>query len=126
MAELVHEVLAAIGRGDVERLLDLTDPEVAWQSFFAELHGREYRGHAGLHRYMRDLEDAFEDIRPVARDLLCVGPLVIAVGSIHYRGRTSGVETESAAGWVFRFGDRKVLRFRAFRDPVETFEAIGR
>jgi ketosteroid isomerase-like protein len=115
----------AVARADLERLLELTDPEVEWESFFA-LHGPAYHGHDGIRRYMRDLTDAFEDIHPQAEHMLSVGPLVIGFGSVHYRGRTSGVETESSAGWLFRFRDGKVLRFRAFGDPVRALEGIGR
>ena len=45
--EAVRNVLDAVARRDLARLLELTDPEIEWQSFFA-LHGREYHGHDGI------------------------------------------------------------------------------
>jgi hypothetical protein len=35
------------------------------------------------------------------------------------------METESRAGWMFKFRDGRVLIFRAFREPERVFEAIG-
>jgi ketosteroid isomerase-like protein len=118
-------VIEAVARGDLDGLLELADPAIEWQSFFA-LHGSAYHGHDGLRRYMADVQDAFEDIHPHTDDLVGVGPLVIGVGSVRYRGRASGVETEEAAGWVFKFRDGRLTLFRAFSDPVRALEAVGR
>jgi ketosteroid isomerase-like protein len=124
IAALVRDLLEAVGRRDAERLVALTDPEVEWQSFFA-LHGREYRGHEGIRTYVKDLEDAFEYIDPQPDELLSAGDVVIGVGLVHYRGRASGVETASAAGWMLKFRDGRVWRFRAFREPEARLEALG-
>jgi ketosteroid isomerase-like protein len=124
--EAAGRILAAVTERDVDVLLRLTDPGVEWRSFFAALLERgEYRGHDALRQYMRDLEDAFEVIRPEAVQMLDVGDLVVAVGRVCYRGRASGVETEEAAGWVFRFKDRKVVSWRAFREPERALAAVG-
>jgi hypothetical protein len=58
-------------------------------------------------------------------DGLGVGNLAVLVGRIHYRGRGSGVETESAVGWVLKFSHGRVARFRAFREPEQALEAVG-
>jgi ketosteroid isomerase-like protein len=43
--ELVRELVDAIARQDVSRLIELTDPEVEWHSLFAALgEGGVYRG----------------------------------------------------------------------------------
>lgn len=121
----VRDLLDAVARRDLARLLELTDPEIEWQSFFA-LHGQEYHGHEGIRRYLSDLGEAFDYLRPLPDDLLGVGEVVVGAGRIHYRGRASGVETESsAAGWMFKFRDGRVLRFRAFREPERALEALG-
>jgi ketosteroid isomerase-like protein len=124
--EAARHVLAAVADRDLSRLLDLTDPEIEWQSFFALAERGEYHGHDALRRYVSDLSEAFEWIRPVAEDFLEVGNLVIGVGNISYRGKGSGVETESPSGWLFKFRDGKLLRFRAFRDPEQALDVVGR
>jgi ketosteroid isomerase-like protein len=120
--KLAGRVLDALARRDVSRLIDLTDPEVRWHSFFAEVTlgaGGGYRGHDGIRQYVSDLNDAWEIVRAEVDDGLAVGDIALLVGRIHYRGKASGVETASAAGWMFKFRDGRVLHFRAFREPAQ-------
>ena len=126
--ELAGRVLDALARRDVSRLVDLSDPEVRWHSFFAEVtlgKGSGYLGHDGIRQYVRDLNDAWEIVRAEVDDGLSVGDIALLVGHIHYRGKTSGVETASPAGWMFKFRGGRVLRFRAFREPEQVLEAAG-
>jgi ketosteroid isomerase-like protein len=126
--ELAGQVLDALARRDVSRLIDLAHPEVEWYSFFAELalgKGGGYRGHDGIRQYVSDLNDAWEIVRGDVDDALEVDDVALLVGRIHYRGKASGVETESPAGWMFKFRDGKVLCFRAFREPAQAIESLG-
>jgi ketosteroid isomerase-like protein len=123
--ELAGEVLDALNRSDVARLDALTDPEIEWHSFFAELgEGGVYRGHDGTRRYLSDLSE-WETVRIDLDDGLGVGEVAVLVGRIHYRGSGSGVESESPAGWMFRFRQGQVVCFRAFREPEKALAAIG-
>ena len=124
--EVAREVLGALGERDFPRLIELADPDVEWHSFFAELgEGGVYRGYAGMKRYVRDLEDAWEIVRADVDDAVGVGAVVLLVGRLHYRGRGSGVETESPAGWMLKFRQGRVVRFQAFREPEQALEAVG-
>jgi ketosteroid isomerase-like protein len=79
--ELASEAVDAVARQDVERLIELTDPEVEWHSVFAQLgEGGVYRGHEGIRRYVRDLSDAWENMRTNVDDVLSVGAVVVLVG----------------------------------------------
>ena len=121
----VRALMDAIGRRDIDRLLELTDPEIKWVSFFAFAAGGEYHGHDALREYVRDISDAWDVIDPTIEDSLALGDLVIAVGHIHYRGRGSGVDSRWSAGWVFKFREGRVILFRAFSDPEQALEAVG-
>ena len=123
---LAGQVLDALERREVSLLTALSDPEVEWHSFFAEValgKGGGYRGHDGIRQYVQDLNDAWEIVRGEVDDALGVGDIALLVGRIHYRGKTSGVETAAPAGWIFRFRKRRVILFRAFRDPDRTLVA---
>jgi ketosteroid isomerase-like protein len=124
--ELAGQVMDALGRRDLSRVIALTDPGVEWHSFFAEL-GDEgvYRGHDGTRQYMRDLNDAWEIVRADIDDGLGVGDVAVLIGRIHYRGKSSGIETETPAGWMLKFRHGRVICFRAFRDPEQALEAVG-
>jgi ketosteroid isomerase-like protein len=123
----VRELINAVERQDLSRLIDLTDPDVEWHSVLAQLgEGGVYHGHDGMRRYVKDLNDAWEIMRAEIDDALTVGAVVVVVGKIHYRGRGSGVETRSPAGYVVKFRQGRVVYMRAFRDPEQAFESLGR
>jgi ketosteroid isomerase-like protein len=125
--ELAHRIMDALSRRDLSRLIALSDPDVEWYSLFASLgeKGGVYRGHEGTRQYMSDLGDAWEIMRADVEDGLEVGNVAVLVGRIHYRGRGSGVETESPAGWVLKFRQGNLIRFRAFREPEQALESVG-
>ncbi len=124
--ELSRAVFDAVARQDVSRPIELTDPEVEWRSFFAlGEEGSVYRGHAGIRRYVSDLNDAWEVVHPDIDGAIGVGAVVLLVGRLHFRGRSSGVETESHSGWVMRFDKGRVVSFRAFAEPEHTLAAAG-
>ena len=119
-------MVEAVARRDLDRLLELTDPEVEWHSVFAELgEAGTYRGHDGIRRYVSDLSDAWEIMRADVDDGLSVGPVVLMVGQLHYRGRGSGVETRSPLGFVARFREGRIVYMRAFQDPEEALLSVG-
>ena len=123
--ELAYNRMQTLNTRDASLLIALSDPEVEWHSFFALGEGGAYRGPDGTRRYMTELNDAFELARADVDDALSVGNVVVLVGRIHFRGKGSGIESEAPAGWVLRFRDGKLHRFRAFREPEQALEAVG-
>jgi ketosteroid isomerase-like protein len=123
--EIARTTLDALGARDAERLVELVDPEVELRSFFALSERGVYRGYDGTRRYMSDLSDAFDFVRAEVDDALGVGDVVVLVGRIHYRGRGSGAESTSPAGWVLGFRNGALVSFRAFREPARALEAVG-
>ena len=124
--EVTRELMDAVARQDLARLIELTDPDVEWHSFLAQLgEGGVYRGHDGMRRYVRDLSDAWEFLRTQVDDVLAVGEVVVVVGSLRYRGKGSGVETESPAGYVAKFREGRMVYMRAFREPEQALLSLG-
>jgi ketosteroid isomerase-like protein len=124
--ELARQIMDALSRRDLSGLIALSDPEVEWYSLFAlGEEGGMYRGHDGTRQYMNDLSDAWEIMRADVEDGIAVGDVALLVGRIHYRGRGSGAETETPAGWMLKFRRGKVVRFRAFQEPERVLEAAG-
>jgi ketosteroid isomerase-like protein len=124
--EIAHRLVAAVDGQDLDLLVELTDPEVEWHSFFAQL--REdgvYRGHDGIRQYMSDLAETTEVLHASIDDTLGVGELGLAVGRLRYRGKGSGIDTEAPAGYLLRLRHGRVVLMRAFRDPETAFQALG-
>ena len=122
---LARRVLDALGRRDTEELVALSDPAVEWYSFFALNQEGVYRGHDGTRQYMRDVADALEVGRAEVDDALGIDDVTLLVGRIHYRGRGSGAEGATSAGWMLKFREGKLVHFQAFRDPAKAVEAVG-
>ena len=123
---LATEIVDAVARRDVPRLIELTDPDVEWRPFATGLMEEGvYRGHDGIRQYVRDLDDAWELLRADVDDGLAIGASVLLVGRLRYRGRGSGVETENTAGWAIKFRDGKLISMRAFRDPEHVIAALA-
>lgn len=47
---------------------------------------------------------------------------LVALGTLRYRGKTSGVEVTSPVGWVLEFRDGMIARARTFIDADQAVE----
>jgi len=59
---------------------------------------------------------------PEIRDL---GDRLVAIGSLHARGKASGAETESPFGCVVEWKKGKATRLVSFLSQAEALEAAG-
>ena len=98
----------AYNRREVEALLEELHPQVE-----------------GARQGIRELEEAFSELRAEPLEFRDVGERVVAIGHLHGRGKESGVETESPIAWLVDFEDGKVVRIREYADPAEALEAAG-
>jgi ketosteroid isomerase-like protein len=124
---LAHEVIGAVERRDLSRLIELTHPDVEWHSAFAVSDSEvgAYRGHEGMERYVKDMLDAWDLVRLDVDHEIAVGAIVLFVGRIQYRGQSSGIAGESRSGYMLKFKDGKVVTFRPFKDPERALEGVG-
>jgi ketosteroid isomerase-like protein len=124
--EAAHAAVEAVAQMELSRLVELTDPNVEWHSFLAQL-GEEgvYRGHDGLRQYVRDLRETWEVFQATVEDDLVVGDVVLLVSHLRYRGKGSGIDAEAPAGHMLKFRRGKIVYMRSFRDPEKAVEAVG-
>jgi ketosteroid isomerase-like protein len=85
-----------------------------------------YHGHDGLRRWMAEIDDQFEDwhssideFRDAPEDRL------LALGTIHLRGRGSGVEFDQPMAWLATFAGDQVTELRTIPDHAQALEAAG-
>jgi ketosteroid isomerase-like protein len=120
--------LEAGNRGDVERLLEVLDPEVAWHSALHALLGGEatvYRGHDGVREMIRDLYEAFDEIHIEISEIRDLGDRLVAICRTRARGEASGADVESPIGFVTEFKNGRAISIRGYLDPKEALEAAG-
>jgi ketosteroid isomerase-like protein len=125
--EKARAAVDAVAQMDVSRLLELTDPDVEWHSFLAQLgEGGVYRGHDGIREYVRDLVDAWDVFQAEVEDSFAVGDVVLLSSRLRYRGKGSGIDATTPAGHLLKFRDAKIVFMRSFRDPEGAVAGVGK
>jgi ketosteroid isomerase-like protein len=120
--------LEAGNRGDVETLLEELDPEVEWHSALHALLGGEqtvFRGHDGVRKMIRDLNQAFSEIHIEITEIRDLGDRLVAIGRTRARGKASGAETDTPLALVTEIKNGKTISVRAYLGPKEALEAAG-
>ena len=120
--------LEAGNHGDVETLLQELDPAVEWHSALHALLGGEqtvFRGHDGVREMLRDLNEAFGEVRIEISEIRDLGGRLVAIGRTRTRGKTSGVETDTPLALVTEIRNGKTVSVQAYLDPRQALEAVG-
>jgi ketosteroid isomerase-like protein len=123
--EAFLEINHALRRGDVEAVLRWVDEEGVLLAARSAVEGA-YHGHDGVRRFMADNAENFEKFEPHYPDVRDLGDRVLAIGTIHVRGRGSGVETDISAAGIATFNaEGRVVRWEDFRERHLALEAVG-
>jgi len=120
--------LEAGNRGDVEALLEELDPEVEWHSALHALMGGEqtvFRGHDGVREMLRDLNEAFGEIRIEISEIRDLGDRLVAIGRNRAVGKASGAEILTPFALVTEIKNGKTTSVPGYLDPKEALEAAG-
>jgi ketosteroid isomerase-like protein len=120
---VVRAVFAAFAERDVERVLELIDPEVEFSAMTSDYAGRTgpYRGHEGIREYFRDVSLVWEELRLTPREYREVGSSVLVVGRVSARSHARIVE--GSTGWVWRVRGGRVVYGRAYPSAAEAEQA---
>jgi ketosteroid isomerase-like protein len=124
--ELIKQAFERWNDGDYEIDYDTLDSDVELHTPLSSTSGTPYRGHAGFRRWVDDINDQFEtwelavdEWRPLEDGRL------LGLGSIHARGRGSGVQLDQELAWLFAFHGEKLIRYDAFYSREEGLRAAG-
>jgi hypothetical protein len=98
-------------------------PEVEWLPRRAGTEGA-YRGIEGMKRFADDTRELFDRFE-LRYELLDLGEQVLAWGTVHFRARQSGIESEVAFGGLVSFRDGKISRWEDFGSKEAALEAAG-
>jgi ketosteroid isomerase-like protein len=104
--ELVHGIIDALNRGDVDGMLARMHPDFEWRPLETSPVARVYGGHEEVRRYVEDWLSTFEGLRLDLEEPTEVAGRVVAEVRGHGRGRGSGVELENrfCQVWTLRRG----------------------
>jgi ketosteroid isomerase-like protein len=122
--ELARSLQERWNRGDLTVPPDTFHPDVEFLPLRAATEGA-YRGIAGVERFIADTGEVFEKFE-TNYEYADLGDRVLAWGSIHFRARGSGVETDVETGGLIEFRDGKIVRWEDFGSKAKALEAAGR
>ena len=119
-------MLAAFGRRDLDAVAAEAGPEIEVRpAVVGGLEGTVYRGHAGLRDFVADIDDTWREFRVAAEEFRDLGGTVLVLGRTLARGMESGVELDTASGFIFEVRGGKVRSFRSFVGKEEALAAVG-
>jgi ketosteroid isomerase-like protein len=115
-----HEAWTA---GDLERVLELADPEVVARPVHGWLFSRlEYRGHDGLRDWFEEMKGPWESFDTRVEEVHVTPDGVI--GFLHLVGRREGEELDARVASVCQFRDGRIITLTA-RDIWDVKEELG-
>jgi ketosteroid isomerase-like protein len=122
--DLQRRFTKAFNARDVDALIALSDPNVEVHSTFAEL-GAVYQGHAGLRRWHRDFEEAWEEVRVEPEAYCDLGEQILVLSVWRARGRHSGVDVALPAAQAGRWRDGHLTYIKGYAHREDAFDELG-
>ena len=123
---VVREILARFNARRLDDILELSHPDVEIVAQASRFTGEPYHGHDGLMRWFAETFDSFDEWSVTVDEVEETNPgRVLAVGSLHMRGRESGANVDMACAWVFDFEGELAIRMETFPNRVGEARALA-
>jgi ketosteroid isomerase-like protein len=124
--DVVKVLMDAVNRRDIDAFAAVTTPDFEWFPVFAaRVEGDVYRGREGIEAFLGEVDETWEEFRPVPDEYRDLGDRVVGLGRLRTRGRASGAPSDSPWGGVYDLREGKVSRIRTYLDHNEALRAAG-
>jgi ketosteroid isomerase-like protein len=120
--EVVRELWDAYSRGDIDRVIALSDPYVVLVTLE---EGPLYGPDAIRANYARWMEAWEEEPETTVDEVIGTGDHVLVIACFQGRGRGSGVRVEQRLYEVYTLRNGSILRVDEFTDRATALEAVG-
>jgi ketosteroid isomerase-like protein len=114
----------AYRRWDVDWMVEHVTEDVEWIPLRAATEG-VFRGREGLRDFLRDTQETFESVELEYADVRDLGDRVLAIGKLRFKGKGSGLETETPSAVIVLLRDGLVAHFKDYGDPQAALKAAG-
>jgi len=124
--ELHRRSAEAFNTRDVDAFIAFCDPQIELHSTVTVPGGAVYRGHDGVRRWHRDLEDAWGDeLRVEPEAYFDLGEHTITFHVLHGRGRQSGADVAMPAAHLCRWRDALIVYFKGYAQQEDALRDLG-
>src|SRR5436853_3634982 len=117
--ELHRRAVEAFNARNIEAFVACCDPSIELHSTVAAVGGGVYKGHDGLRRWHRDLEEAVAEIGIEVEAYFDLGDHTVAFQVLHGSGRHSMAEVTMPVAAVVGWRDGLLIHFKAYLDREE-------
>lgn len=104
----------------------VVDPQLLHEDVVvhSEMTKTTYRGHDGVRRWMAEIDDQFDGWHSTIDEIReAPGERLLVLGAIHFRGRSSGVESDQPMAWLLTFAGDQVTELRTIHGHARALEA---
>jgi ketosteroid isomerase-like protein len=106
--------------------LEVMDPDVELDLSRNIFNPDVYRGHAGIQRWGRMVEEVWDNFQGTTEELIDMGDKVVVAVKMGGKGKESGVEVQMRIYSIWTVRDSKVVQVvGGYRDRSEALEAAG-
>ena len=124
--ELARRWVAAYNARNIEALTSCCDPSIEFHAVYAAVGGGVYRGHDGLRKFIRDVEDAWGDESSLEpKTYFDLGEHALAFYVFHTRGRQSGAEVVMSLTQVARCHGGLIVHLKSYPDREDALRDLG-
>jgi ketosteroid isomerase-like protein len=122
--EAAKRGIEAYNRGEIERLVEMADPEVKMVPLRSLLEGGAYEGHDGVRRFMADMDEDWESREIEVDEVRDLGDSVLVLGNFHGLGH-SGNEVRYPVAWHSEYRLGKLVKMTAYADQGSALGDLG-
>jgi ketosteroid isomerase-like protein len=98
--EVVRCAFEVFNARGVDQLVGLSDPDCEWLPFRAQLEDIVYRGHEGIRRFVRGMDEDWAAFRIDPLEFHDSGERIAVIGRARARGRGGSGDIDSLAGFA--------------------------
>ena len=122
--ETVEAMLAAYRRGDVEAILDLSQPDAEWVNPDYAIEPGTRRGREEIRRAIERIFEFFETVEVESIERTPDGR-ILAITRVRSRGMGGGPGIEALTGTLYTIRDGLLVRYEWFQSAEEAREVAG-
>jgi ketosteroid isomerase-like protein len=123
-AALIRRGYEAFAVGDIETVMSLFDPAIAWYSPDTVSFGGHYTGHSEVGQFFSKLPENYAELHVEPSEFVDRGDTVVVLG--HLRGRSvAGIAFDVPFAHAWTFSNGKATGFFEYFDTVKMNAALG-